>query len=697
MARRQIDPRLRHALRETARAAPRIAAAAAHVGLDEAAGPADVAEVLIRCSGDDAGVQLRAAGVNVRSFLAGPISIASGTVALDLLGELAELPFVHQIEAARPMQDELDRSREECRVDRLHDANPAVRGEGVVIGIVDSGIDYTHPDFRNADGSTRIRHLWDQGENPPGGGVPFGREFTRAEIDAALEELGNGGDPFALVPHRDTGVAHGTHVAGIASGNGRGDGDLVGMASAADLIVVVPAKEGGVTLARSVRVFEAFRFIIDRAGGQPVAINQSQGMNGGGHSGETVLETGLDLLARQPGVAIIKSAGNEQQQRIHAGGEIGQGEDVRLRLRVQGNNRFSDILELWHDGDDALSVAVEPPGDARLPFVGAGDFAEQTTSAGNRVEIESDLDADDTGDTRTTIILTRGDSAFIQPGRWHLHLRGDNVAHGRFDVWIERTGRSGAFAGEQTRFHRRSNDPTRTISTPGTARRIVTVGSFVTRPSASSASPGRISMFSSRGPTRYGLRKPEITAPGEFILAARSRDAASGSGLHFQMRGTSMAAPHVAGAAALVLEVRPELTCEQVKQVLMATTRRNGAAAAAPDDTWGSGRLDAEAAVELARAISFPDIVAVRIDGTTLVVETAAETTAAVLFNRHHRRLQLGRSEGSRTSLTPSTRHEIALGDLASGHYFLEVLAFNEDNFWSDDDNGGALHELTVP
>lgn len=695
MARRAIDPRLRHALRESARAAPALAAIAAHVGMRTGA-PAAVAEVLIRCSGDDAEARLRDAGVDVRTFLPGTTPVASGTVPLDRLDEVAELPFVHQIEASRPMQDELDRSREECRVDRLHDANPAVRGDGVVVGIVDGGIDYIHPDFRNGDGSTRILHLWDQGESSSGGGVPFGREYSRAEIDAALKELEDGGDPFALVPHRDRG-AHGTHVAGIACGNGRGDGDLVGMAPAADLIVVVPAKEGGITLARSVRVFEAFRYIIDRAGGRPVAINQSQGMNGGGHSGETVLETGLDLLAREPGVAIVKSAGNEQQQMIHAGGEIEPGETVKLRLQVEGNNRLADILELWQDGDDELSVAVQPPGSGRLPFVSAGDFREQTTAAGNRVEIESDLDADDTGDTRTTIILTRGDASFIQPGRWRLHLRGDRVARGRFDVWIERTGRSGALAGEQTRFRRRSNDPTRTISTPGTARRIITAGSYVTRRDGSSASRGRISLFSSRGPTRYGLRKPEIAAPGELILSARSRDARDGAGLHILNRGTSMAAPHVAGAAALVLEVRPELTCEQVKQVLTATARRHGAAAAALDNTWGSGRLDAEAAVELARAVRFPDIREVRIESTTVVVETDGETTAAVLFNRHRRRLQLGNSEGSRTSLTLSTRHEIALGDLSSGRYFLEIVAFNEDNFWRDDDRGGELYEMTVP
>ena len=695
MARREIDPRLRQALRASARG-PRGLEVASPAGFGAAASLVERVEVLVRCTGDDAETQLRDAGVDLWSFLEGANPVASGTVPLHALPTVAELPCVQQIEASRPMQDELDRSLEESRVDRLHEAAPALRGEGVVVGIVDSGIDFTHPAFRRADGSSRILHLWDQGAVPDGGGsVPFGREFDRQLIDEALQLERDGGDPFSLVPHRDSG-GHGTHVAGIAAGSATGSDALVGVAPDADLIVVVPAIEGGQSLTRSVRVFEGFRYVLDRAAGRPVSINQSQGMNGGGHSGETVLETGLDTLARRPGVVIVKSAGNEQQQRIHAGGQIDAGETVVLKLEVAGNNRFSDFIELWHDGADSFALAVEPPGSDPLPFIESGGFGDQGTSAGNRVEIESDLDADDTGDTRTTLILSRDSAAFIQPGTWRLHLRGDIVVDGRYDLWIERTARSGPFAGEQTRFRSRSNDPTRTISTPGTARRIVTVGSYVSRSDVSSALLGRISMFSSRGPTRYGLRKPELVAPGELIEAARSSESA-GTGLHILKRGTSMAAPHVAGVAALILEVRPELTCEQVKQVLMATTRRNGAAGSAPDDTWGSGRLDAEAAIELARRIQFPEIQAVRIEGTTVVVETEEPATAAVRFSTHQRRMQLGRASGSRVSLALATEHTLELDDLAPGLYFFEVLVFDEENFWSEDDLDGNLHTMLVP
>ena len=692
MARREIDPRLRRTLRASARGSRGFESASAGFG----SGLEGRVEVLVRCSGD-AVDRLADLGFETWSVLGGANPVASGTVPLLALPALAELEGVRQIEASRPLETDLDRSLEESRVDRLHRATPALRGRGVVMGIVDSGIDFTHAAFRNADGSSRILHLWDQGAQPEDGGeVPFGREFDRRTLDEALADEAAGGDPFDRVPHRDTG-GHGTHVAGIAAGSGGAGGEPEGVAPDADLIVVIPSTGGGGTLARSVRVFEAFRYLVDRAAGRPLVINQSQGMNGGGHSGETVLETGLDELARRPGVVIVKSAGNEQQQRIHAGGQIGPGEAVVLRLEVESGNRFPDFLELWHDGEDSIAVAVEPPGSDPLPFAPTGVFAEQKTLAGNLVEIESDLDADDTGDSRATLILSRGSAPVIQPGTWRLHLRGDRVVNGRFDVWIERTFRSGPFAGEQTRFQRRSNNPTRTISTPGTARRIVTVGSYVSRASSSSAALGQISMFSSRGPTRYGLRKPELVAPGESIEAARSRDATSGSGTRILKSGTSMAAPHVAGVAALVLEVRPELTCEQVKQILMATTRRNGAAGAAPDDTWGSGRLDGEAALELARRIRFPEILAVRVEGTTVVVEIAESGTAAVRFNRHQRRLQLGRAEGSRASLAPANLHSFELGDLAPGSYFVEVLAFDEEGFWSEDDLGGNLHTVVVP
>jgi subtilisin family serine protease len=699
---KKLDPRLRHAIRQSTEraaegAAPLTLGAAEmadRIGVESADAGSDIVEVLVRCAGQRAMVlnQLSEAGMGIRFDTPGAQIVVSGEATLETLERLSTLSFVERVESSRPMVAELDISRQETRAAAIQRAAVPVRGAGVIVGIVDGGIDYTHPHFRRADGTSRILLLWDQGAPPtPGGAVPYGREYTKADLDRALASP----NPRAIVPHEDAVDGHGTHVAGIAAG-GDLTGAFSGIAPDADLLVVALKAEAGRTLGRSVRAFDAFTYIVDRANGRPVAINLSQGMNGGGHSGETVLETGLDNLARQPNVAIIKSAGNEQTWRIHAGGQIAEGQTLSLELIVQPNNREEDIIEVWYDGSDAVSIAVQPPGEAPLAFVAPGGQQEFVTAAGNQVSIDFDTDADDTGDTLATIILSKGSPDVIQAGTWRLQLRCDSLRVGRYDAWIERARRD--LPGEQTQFSANSADETRTISIPGTARRIITVGSYVTRSDAGFGgitSVGQLSAFSSRGPSRYGLRKPEIAAPGERIISARSSNSVrlpEPDQLHTGMSGTSMAAPHVTGAAALIFSVRPNLTCEQVKEILMKTARRDGQASSAPDNSWGSGKLDVAAAVEQARTAQFPRVSNVRVNGATLSWETDIPTIGMVRFHTHHRRLKLGVILGRLEDETPRTEHSLTLTDLDAGAYVCEILVVSERGWSTTEDNAGALY-----
>ena len=202
------------------------------------------------------------------------------------------------------MQADLDLSRIETRVTQAQSNVAGVCGAGVVVGIIDSGIDFEHPCFRRPDGSSRILFLWDQAAPMiKGGSVSYGRQYTQSELNRALAAH----NPSTVVPHKDI-KGHGTHVAGIAAGNGIGKEDThIGIAPEADLIVVSYANEG-VTLGRSTRALAAITYIVERAHGRPVAINISQGMNPGGHCGETILETGIDDLLRRPGVIIVNSS-----------------------------------------------------------------------------------------------------------------------------------------------------------------------------------------------------------------------------------------------------------------------------------------------------------------------------------------------------------------------------------------------------
>jgi len=640
-------------------------------------------------------------GVTIRSLVDGPAIVVSGSVPVDGLDALLEEDWIEVIEASKQLFPELDLSGADVGVRPLQTVVPTVRGTNVLVGVIDGGIDFRHDDFRLPDGTSRIRFLWDQAApSVAGGRVPFGREYTKADLDAALRTV-----PAPVpVDHNDPG-GHGTHVAGIAAGNGRkSNGRFMGMAPDAELVIVAVRSDSG-TLGESTSAVAAYRFIVDRAQelDRPVAINMSLGNNGGGHSGEMPLETAMDNLARLPGVVLVKSAGNEQTWRIHASGTVAQGQTVRRQFESSGNNTQQDIFEIWFDSADRIGIAVQAPG-AQDPgvndFVLPGDVNTFQTSSNNRVRIDaSTVDAGGTGDVRAMVFIGRGTAPRIQPGRWSLHLRGDQITAGEFHVWIERTAR-GSGGVEQSRFTPADNDPTCTISVPGTARWIITAGSYVTRFN-NDATLGDLSRFSSRGPSRYGLRKPELAAPGEAIVSAlssASQDTPFVQG-YTRMPGTSMAAPHVAGVAALVLEINPQFTCDQVKQLLVQAARRDGAAASAPDDSFGSGRLTAQRAVELARTVRFPVVSDVTVNGTRLAWVTDIPTTGAVRFNIRQRRMALGRAMGSRASLTPGMQHEIDLAGLPPATYHCEIISFTPgpEEWQTVEDNRGQHFAVTVP
>lgn len=683
-----LDPRLRYLMQTADTASP---ATVAQLGLEDAIAPTPTVEVLVRmrheAAWQEAGAMLAAAGLRVRAAVPGPYLVASGDIDLAQLPALEQVASVRRVEASRPLVPELDLCVPEVRADLVHAGNPAVRGVGTLVGIIDSGIDFRHPDFRRPDGTTRIRLLWDQGaQSVPGGRVHYGREYTQAQIDAALDGTGALADAPPIDPD-----GHGTHVTGIAAGGGRAKPTHLGLAPDAELIIVVLNAGDAATLGRSVRAFEAFTYVVEQAAGMPVAINFSQGMNGGGHAGETVLETGLDNLARRPNVAIIKSAGNEQQERIHAGGTLPAQATRELALDVRSNDRLDDIIEVWFNDTDDIAVALRPPGGTATPFVPRGTDGAFTTAAGNSVSIAVDADAEQTGDTVATLILARGTASMIQPGQWTLLLRAGNLSVGRFDAWIERTHRSFG-GGEQSRFAETASEPISTISVPGTARNIITVGAYVTRLSNPPAAPlGAVSLFSSNGPTRYGQLKPELVAPGEVTESA----AVGTSGL-VTMRGTSMAAPVVTGAAALLLSQRAGLTCMQLKQILTRTARRTGAAIAAPDNAWGYGKLDVAAAVDLARQVRFPVITNVLVAGASISWETDVETTGAVRFLPSRRQLLLSKNPRSLADLTPARSHSITLSGVPAGTYFCQIVAFTQDNFWTEEDDGGRCFAVNT-
>ncbi len=643
-------------------------------------------EVLVRLRNqgdDDDGATLAALaelGMITRATSSGPTMVVSGEIPLCNLPDVEQMTSVRRVEASRPLSQELGLCVPEVNAHIPHHGSPAILGAGSIIGVIDTGIDLRHPHFINPDGTSRILLLWDQGAKAlPDSAVHYGREYTREQINAALRGAATAADCLPTDPD-----GHGTHVCGIAAGGGGGRPIHLGLAPDSDLIVVALNHADSLTPAWSAHAFEAFDYVVKNAAGRPLAINFSQGMNGGGHCGETVFETGLDNFARLPNVAIIKSAGNEQQMRIHAGGTLRAGETREVRMEVRDGNARDDVLEIWFADDDDISVGLRAPGEGAARLVARGAKDVFTTPAGNVVRIEVEADSEQTGDTVAAIIISGGSAPYIQSGPWTLVLRAGVVRFGRFDAWIERTVRPG---GEQMRFAETCHDPTRTISIPGTARNIITVGAYVM-----GDAPGDVALYdsSSLGPTRYGRCKPELVAPGEV------KSARSGTQSTVVRCGTSMAAAVVTGAAALVMSQRDGLTCAQLKQILVRSARAAGPSDGVPDNAWGYGKLDVQAALEVAAGARFPKVMDVRVDGATISWHTDINTTGDVRLLPHRRQLVLGKSPHRLGDQRRSRSHQVTVAGLPAGKYFFQIVAVSEGGFSSEDDNGGQCYEVSV-
>lgn len=410
-------------------------------------------------------------------------------------------------------------------------------GMGTLVAIIDSGVDYTHPDFRNADGTTRILGLWDQTiqTGPPPEGYATGTLYTEEQINEALKEQ-TVPKQLERVPSIDV-SGHGTAVAGIACGNGRASGGRYhGVAPLAKMLVVKLGASVGNSFPRTTRLMEALNYVITTAENMlmPVAVNISFGNSYGSHNGMGMLEQFINEAAGRWKSTICIGSGNEGVSGRHAGGKFVSGRERNvIELAVNEGERTIN-LQIWKNFADSMKISIRNPSNQTITLyqneAGIRSYILGETELLVNYGVPTPFNS-----LQEIYIEWIPRENTIEGGIWRVEIESDNIVDGRYDLWLP----SGNLISENTRFLQPKIDTTLTI--PSTTEAAITVAAYNGKTEGEA-------YFSGRGYTRNQQIKPDLAAPGVEILSSAP------NGGYSIKSGTSMATPFVAGSCALLME-----------------------------------------------------------------------------------------------------------------------------------------------
>lgn len=628
-------------------------------------------------------------------------STATVRLTLDALQRLAKQQGVEYIQITSGATQMLNLARQEAGTDQIHkgtDLPKAYTGEGVVVGVVDAGFDYMHAAFRRpADGALRIKRVWEQSATTlDGASAPakygYGIELNTPEL---IEKAQGDSDSNS----------HGTHVAAIAAGSDPyKDGAYVGNAPDADIVLVAL----DLNASTNADISNAVQYIFDYADevGKPCVVNLSLGNQDGPHDGTSTFDTMTDAM-QGPGRLIVGAAGNHRTDAFHIDHTFATADAAPLRTFVKykvapSNSVSGGTIEIW--GENGVDFTVDIAAystfnkkDARsttvYPAEGVTDvdFGKYATGTWKVASEVSPLNG------KPHVVLTSALTSIRN--NYAIALTVTPKTAGRVNIWSDNT-----YLALESRDIEGFSAPDAASSTlceiGGTGKRILTVGSYTTRNEYTTnggqqatlqETVGDLSSFSSYGPTVDGRMKPNITAPGCFIISAVSNNDASGNLMYAEynenfgrynqygyMQGTSMASPFVAGIVATWLQAYPQLTPEQLHEIVQNTARKDNFTATAPDSNWGYGKINAldglRQCIEKQEtgcvSVAMPFDGTVRITDGNIVLGFARDTqvtlcltsmTGSTLFSK-----QLGKRSAGETL-------SVAVPQLPKGVYLLSV------------------------
>lgn len=489
-------------------------------------------------------------------------------------------------------------SLEESGVIRArNNPNFGMRGQGILVGLIDTGIEYQHQAFINADGTTKIVSIWDQTMNEGTGSPPnrftYGTEYTMEEINNALSQE----NPLSVVPTTDE-IGHGTMMAGVIAGNENRNENFSGVVPDAQLVIVKlkEAKQVNKEIFsiapdklcyQETDIMMGLKYLLQVADEleRPLSICIAMGTSQGGHDGTGPAASYFSYASQLPRIAVTVSAGNEGNKNRHYFGRVEQLQQLKeFDLRVSNKDRMF-WMELWQSVPHRLTIDIISPTGEYVPTIypklsdcrEISFIFESSILWINNFVLESN-----TGDQ---LILIRFENP--QEGIWKFRVHNMENAASEFNVWLP----SGDLISEETYFLESSPDVT--ITAVGNSAMPITITAYDTQ-------TGGIAIFSSRGYTRSGLVKPDLAAPGVNLTCPTLNNQ------YGQVTGAGAAAAHTTGVVAMLLEWAvmrnryPNIKGSTIKKLLIRGAKRN-TDIVYPNNIWGYGKVDLYGVFEMLR------------------------------------------------------------------------------------------------